>query len=94
MRLFSINFDLRFFFFCKAPVAPTSQPNVALSNRENGSSEIVDCVVTEWTDWTPCSVTCGIGTTDKYRRIVTEARNGGVACPRKLSKRKRCFQQC
>ncbi|CBZ54470.1 putative thrombospondin type 1 domain-containing protein [Neospora caninum Liverpool] len=40
----------------------------------------VECTYTPWTDWTPCSVTCGVGRQTRTREIETEARFGGQPC--------------
>jgi hypothetical protein len=50
----------------------------------------VDCILSEWSDWSPCSVSCGIGRQEKIREIMREAQNGGLPCPTKLFKRRRC----
>ncbi|KAJ8984953.1 hypothetical protein NQ317_007822, partial [Molorchus minor] len=34
-----------------------------------GASEHGDCVTTEWTDWSPCSVKCGEGLRYRHRRL-------------------------
>ncbi|XP_069125616.1 spondin-1-like isoform X3 [Argopecten irradians] len=49
----------------------------------------VNCQVSSWTDWSPCSVTCGKGFMMKTRTVEREARNGG-RCSRRLSKKKKC----
>ncbi|XP_033741348.1 spondin-1-like isoform X2 [Pecten maximus] len=49
----------------------------------------INCQVTAWTDWSPCSVTCGKGFMMKTRSVEMEAQNGG-RCSRRLSKKKKC----
>lgn len=51
----------------------------------------VNCVVSSWTTWSQCSVSCGQGFKTKTRAILVEPKNGGTACPRTLTKRKRCY---
>ncbi|GLV35646.1 fat-spondin [Carabus blaptoides fortunei] len=48
------------------------------------AGEIIDCMVTPWTEWSPCSVTCGSGRSERIRMIKLEARNGGIPCPKRL----------
>lgn len=40
-----------------------------------------DCRVSEWSEWSPCSITCGIGEQTRTRTIVKHARRGGKVCP-------------
>ena len=40
-----------------------------------------DCQVSQWNDWSNCSVSCGGGTKARARVIVQESKNGGAACP-------------
>ena len=58
--------------------------------RKQHDGPSVDCMVTPWSAWSPCSVTCGKGTTSRSRMIKLEAENGGRRCPRRLVKTKKC----
>lgn len=50
----------------------------------------LDCQVSEWSNWSPCSASCGRGWMTRDRRITIPSKHGGKACPRKMSKRKKC----
>lgn len=40
-----------------------------------------DCRVTEWSEWSACSKSCGIGEMQRKREVVKHARRGGRLCP-------------
>ncbi|KAM8712625.1 hypothetical protein ACLKA7_013027 [Drosophila subpalustris] len=49
-----------------------------------------DCVMSEWSNWTACSVSCGVGQSEGYRHVISEPQHGGQACPKRLVKQRRC----
>ncbi|XP_017837204.1 spondin-1 [Drosophila busckii] len=48
------------------------------------------CVMSEWSDWSPCSVSCGTGSSEGHRFVISEPQQGGQACPKRLTKQRRC----
>lgn len=40
----------------------------------------VDCLLSEWSEWSDCSVVCGGGVQTRTRSVLREASNGGVPC--------------
>ena len=41
---------------------------------------IVDCNWAAWNEWTPCSVTCGVGTQSQKRSQEQQSAHGGKPC--------------
>ncbi|XP_045479299.1 spondin-1 [Harmonia axyridis] len=60
------------------------------SNMTTIGGPKIDCVVSKFSSWSPCSVTCGRGVTESTRTILTRPQNGGKVCPTRLVKRRRC----
>uniref|UniRef100_A0A8C9VHG3 Subcommissural organ spondin n=1 Tax=Scleropages formosus TaxID=113540 RepID=A0A8C9VHG3_SCLFO len=60
----------------------------------DGSDEndCVDCVLSSWTQWSQCSVTCSLGSLFRQREVVREARPGGE-CGGALFDSRACFAQ-
>lgn len=48
----------------------------------------VDCVMDEWTDWSPCTAPCGGGTQMRTRAIIRQGNSGGKACEATYESRK------
>ena len=49
----------------------------------------VDCEVTQFTNWTSCSKTCGNGEQTRHRQITVNMQHNGKVCPR-LNESKVC----
>lgn len=58
-----------------------------------GSS--VDCVVSDWMSWSPCSTTCGKnGTRQRTRKILVWPVGKGSPCPQLLEKQRCELNAC
>lgn len=57
-----------------------------------------DCTVSEWSGWSACSAVCDNGIQERTRAVLTEARNGGDACPQlvesQVCSREPCSRDC
>lgn len=62
----------------------------ALAGSSSSNGEPVDCMVSPWLEWSPCSVSCGVGHSERRRMIKRPAENGGRPCPTRLLKRRLC----
>ncbi|XP_023306152.2 spondin-1 [Lucilia cuprina] len=80
-----------------SPQITTTRPITTLSlatahhakiDTEDGIPEA--CVMTEWSNWSECSVRCGLGYSQRYRYVISEPKNGGQPCPKRAVKRRRC----
>ena len=52
--------------------------------------QAVDCKVSEWSEWSACSQTCGVGRQDRRRKVVQLPQQGGLPCPKLFQQRRRC----
>jgi len=41
---------------------------------------VLDCLTTDWSDWSDCDVRCGPGVKQRLRDILQAALNGGRPC--------------
>ncbi|KAJ4938057.1 hypothetical protein JOQ06_002683 [Pogonophryne albipinna] len=48
----------------------------------------VDCMVSEWSEWSECNKSCGKGHTIRTRMIKLEPQLGGSACPETIQRKK------
>lgn len=53
----------------------------------------VDCVVSAWSTWSACTLSCGSESTTRTRTITTAPQNGGLACPSNLQETQSCNTQ-
>ena len=51
---------------------------------------LVDCQWSSWSRWSACSRTCGTGTREKSRQVLTSAKNGGDSCQGPSRQTERC----
>jgi hypothetical protein len=49
-----------------------------------------DCILSEWSTWSECSLECGGGTEQKHRQILFPAVMDGESCPRNLTMNRTC----
>lgn len=72
----------------------TSFPSVSDSinglSADNIPETPVNCLMSEWSEWSPCSVTCGRGHKTRERHILIHPSHGGKRCPSKRTRTKPC----
>ena len=51
---------------------------------------IVDCVLSEWSNWSSCPVTCGGDIISRDRQVTVEAAYGGEECSTNLGETLSC----
>ncbi|XP_022913341.1 spondin-1 [Onthophagus taurus] len=71
---------------CKIMRGEIQNPNLAPT-----ASPAIDCMVSDWSPWSGCSVSCGKGFQYRQRMIKREPENNGKPCPN-LTKRKKCIR--
>lgn len=60
-------------------------------SRECNTQECpINCVVSDWTQWSSCDKECGTGKQSRTRSVTTPAAHGGTACPTNLSETRNC----
>ncbi|MCU0336012.1 MAG: T9SS type A sorting domain-containing protein, partial [Chitinophagaceae bacterium] len=54
-------------------------PLTETETRQNPACP-VDCVLSDWGEWSPWSTECGFATRSRFRTVITPAANGGAVC--------------
>ncbi|XP_034541885.1 spondin-1-like [Notolabrus celidotus] len=54
----------------------------------------VDCMVSEWSEWSECNKSCGKGHTIRTRMVKLDPQFGGVACPEAIQRKKCKIRKC
>ncbi|CAG5958549.1 unnamed protein product [Menidia menidia] len=54
----------------------------------------VDCMVSEWSEWSECNKSCGKGHTIRTRMVKLEPEFGGSACPETIQRKKCKIRKC
>lgn len=62
-----------------------------LCNTRKCSDNMIDCLWGAWSEWKPCTRTCGNGTTEAFRDIDTFPQNGGSNCEGKGQREQACY---
>lgn len=73
--------------------APTEDEEIPMRPMTplNFNNEI-DCQVSAWSVWSPCSTSCGTGWEVRHREILVNPSTYGKGCPKKLSRKRKCRQ--
>uniref|UniRef100_A0A3P9HNL4 Spondin-1 n=1 Tax=Oryzias latipes TaxID=8090 RepID=A0A3P9HNL4_ORYLA len=54
----------------------------------------IDCMVSEWSEWSECNKSCGKGHTIRTRMVKLEPQFGGRACPETIQRKKCKLRKC
>ena len=72
----------------------TTSADSVISNSAVLSLQKVDCVLSNWSHWSPCTVSCGGGQRSRSRIIEQEAGWGGRECIGDLGETSSCNNEC
>ncbi|KAG7230222.1 hypothetical protein INR49_012355 [Caranx melampygus] len=54
----------------------------------------IDCIMTDWTEWSECNKSCGKGHTIRTRMVKLEPQFGGDPCPETIQRKKCKVRKC
>ncbi|TNM91202.1 hypothetical protein fugu_003491 [Takifugu bimaculatus] len=58
------------------------------------SDEAIDCVMSDWTEWSECNKSCGKGHTIRTRTVTLEPQFGGDPCSETIQRKKCKIRKC
>jgi len=77
--------------FCHGPLLQSQSCNSS-AGANCKSTPVVDCILEEWSRWSPCPVTCGGGQQNRSRSARQLGR-GGTSCAGTLAEVRECARQ-
>lgn len=83
---------------CQSPARLQQvSPRAAIQEDEkeqDSAAPKVDCRMSEWSTWSPCSGSCDYGQSSKHREILRQPENGGQPCGPSIRRRRCYLQKC
>ncbi|XP_067012653.2 spondin-1 isoform X2 [Anabrus simplex] len=68
----------------------TPMQEITIKYVDERHRERVNCKLTHWSEWSPCSATCGRSIKTRTREIKVHPRNGGKPCNKRLRRTRLC----
>lgn len=72
----------------------SSDPSRATNTLDGAPTLLGSCELSPWSEWSRCSVSCGVGYQERTRTVLRQAAPGAPPCNAKLSRRRRCSRPC
>ncbi|ETN63058.1 hypothetical protein AND_005240 [Anopheles darlingi] len=66
---------------------PTRHNDESWCRQDLEVQDVIDCIVSEWGQWSECDTACGNGMMSRTRIIEQKPQNGGKHCPSLVQKR-------
>lgn len=67
---------------------------LSLQSRPSRLSSAIDCVMSEWSEWSECNKSCGKGHTIRTRTAMLEPQFGGDPCSETIQRKKCKIRKC
>lgn len=92
-KLFSVA-DIKDLSFVKKNLPITIWLYLSLKPCPSCLPSAIDCVMSEWTEWSECNKSCGKGHTIRTRSITLEPQFGGDPCSETIQRKKCKIRKC